>query len=850
MPELLSPGVFIEEVPSSAQVIQAVSTSNMGIVGMAYRGPVDEATLVTSYPDYERTFGGLIRDSRMGLTVAAFFANGGARAYISRVVRSDACLANAQIQSLTTEQVLDEGDGATTAMSATGATSVLKDNLGASPIVPWAGSIKTRTAETPVIGETAKQRDGLTDLQTTSGVLKYEGRIDPIGLPTFDPGLDSVVRGTVTIKFTVSASPVSMVFTVGTSSIVQATPTVNGSTGILDHRTGRFSMLLNVLDDPDSAVDVTVDYTPGSAVVDLVLGTLLAAGQIDVTGAGLTAGGGIGNGSDITVNDGAWELDFVAAPANKMPILITYKINAWDITPVSKGVWGNDLRVVVTGNPNYYTGSTGLYTRWDVDVYLRDPTLLTYSLVESYEELDFDDSTSAYYFPDVVNDLSEFIIIAEPGGDEAPGQLQTVARWQVLAGGDEAAAVAIVATLGGSPIKERTVSIAWVDSTGTAKTITDDGDGNLTGAVDASGINTIVYATGVISFTPAANIQGDSLMVATFYSAGSETTHTEDVGDTTKAYIDSTLSPVKDYYNEGCEGTAALSRSDVSDPTTLETPQRGMYALDQVDEIMQVVIPDFESDVLVIGDELDWAERKLDKYIILTTPVGKTAQKAVDWYRYSLGRYSKFAAIYWPWVKVADPLSNNRAVLFPALGHIAGIYARTDIVRNVGKSPGGTVDGQLRYLVGLERVTTKGDRDTVYQNKINPLISSPQTGNAVWGVRQISLESEWRYINARRLFMFLEKSVYNATFWIVFENNGPGLWTRIKLQLSGFLNNLFNEGYFAGTKPDEAYFVICDETNNPQSSIDAGMVIIDIGVAPNKPAEFVRFRFQQKTLTS
>jgi hypothetical protein len=97
--------------------------------------------------------------------------------------------------------------------------------------------------------------------------------------------------------------------------------------------------------------------------------------------------------------------------------------------------------------------------------------------------------------------------------------------------------------------------------------------------------------------------------------------------------------------------------------------------------------------------------------------------------------------------------------------------------------------------------------------------------------------------------MFLEKSVFNATGWIVFENNGPGLWSRIKGQLDGFLSNLFNEGLFFGASPTDAYFVVVDETNNDAASIEAGQVIIDIGVAPNRPAEFVRFRFQQKTIS-
>jgi phage tail sheath protein FI len=268
---------------------------------------------------------------------------------------------------------------------------------------------------------------------------------------------------------------------------------------------------------------------------------------------------------------------------------------------------------------------------------------------------------------------------------------------------------------------------------------------------------------------------------------------------------------------------------------------------------MQVIVPDFAGDTTVTGDLLDYAQDRVnspsggDRFIILTVPKGSSATDAVDWFRTKLGRFSDYAALYWPWVNISDPLANGRKLTMPVLGHIAGIYARTDVNRNVGKAPGGTVDGALSFLTGLEIVPTQGERDVVYTNKINPLISSPQTGLAVWGVRTISIQSQWRYINARRLFMFLEKSIFNSTFWIVFENNGPGLWARIQAQITGFLLGLFNDGYFAGVTPDQAFFVTVDDTNNTPATIDAGQVIIDIGVAPNKPAEFVRFRFAQIT---
>ena len=180
----------------------------------------------------------------------------------------------------------------------------------------------------------------------------------------------------------------------------------------------------------------------------------------------------------------------------------------------------------------------------------------------------------------------------------------------------------------------------------------------------------------------------------------------------------------------------------------------------------------------------------------------------------------------------------------PPHAHIAGVYARTDKNKNVGKAPGGTVDGALQFLSGLESNPDKGERDTVYPVRVNPLINTTQTGLAVWGVRTMSPTSDvLKYVNAVRLFQFVEKSVFNSTFGFVFESITPGLYTRIKTTIDGFLNNLFQSGYLAGSTPLQAYFVVCDHTNNPPEVVNQGQVIVDIGIAPNKPAEFIIFRF-------
>lgn len=842
MAEFLSPGVFIEEIPSQTQVVAAASTSNMGAAGFTVRGPTDTATLVTSFDSFNRIFGGFTRDSFLPHTVAAFFANGGRRAYVVRVAPADAVAADCKLQSEIKDQQIETGDGVTTAFTKTATTSLLKDHAGASPIVAGTFTLRWREAGTPVAGQTAKQRDNTTNLTLVTSQPNYEGRIATGGLPTFDQELDSVVRGTVAIHFSVTASAggpaQTLTIPAGTSSVGSVTigDATNGAVGTFDHRTGMFSIRTYGNFIPaigDNGNLVTVDFTPASATIAT---TDDGAGNIV----------GAGGASTITYATGAYTLTATGnAPHDYARVLATYTINAWDLNPISKGTWGNNLRVQVSGNPDYYTASTGQYTKFNLQILLEND--LGFETLETYEELDFTDATSLTYFPDVINEMSDLITVTEPGSDEALAGLLGQARTQVIAGGNLLAAnQTITATLGNAPIQPRSLSITWTNSSGTTMTITDNGNGALTGDIDATGTNTINYTSGALALKTSGTIRGGTLVTVSYYSAPAETVHTEDFGDQTVGKL----------YTVGTDGTfdsTNYGRNQFS-ISTLGATYAGIYALDRIEEIMQVVVPDFAGDVTITGDLLDYADTRAalssggDRFIILTVPKGSSAQEAVDWFRYDLGRFSKYAALYWPWIKVADPLANNRPLVVPPMGHVAGIYARTDATKNVGKAPAGTVDGALRYLIGLEMDPNQGERDVVYPNKINALISGPSTGLAVWGARTIAQESEWRYINVRRLFMFLERSIYNSTAWVVFENNGPNLWARLKAQINGFLNSLFVDGYFAGNTPSQAYNVVIDESNNNAATIEAGQLIIDVAVAANKPAEFVRFRFQQLTL--
>jgi uncharacterized protein len=186
-------------------------------------------------------------------------------------------------------------------------------------------------------------------------------------------------------------------------------------------------------------------------------------------------------------------------------------------------------------------------------------------------------------------------------------------------------------------------------------------------------------------------------------------------------------------------------------------------------------------------------------------------------------------------------------VVAPPSGHLAGIYARVDVERGVHKAPANEL---IRGIVQIDQTINKREQDLLnpFPININVLRFFPDRGNRVWGARVVTSDPEWKYINVRRLFIFLESSLTVGTQWVVFEPNDEPLWARVRASVSNFLTTVWRSGALQGATAAEAFFVKCDRTTMTQDDIDNGRLIILVGVAPVKPAEFVIFRIQQKTL--
>lgn len=237
-------------------------------------------------------------------------------------------------------------------------------------------------------------------------------------------------------------------------------------------------------------------------------------------------------------------------------------------------------------------------------------------------------------------------------------------------------------------------------------------------------------------------------------------------------------------------------------------------------------------------------ENLASRFAVLDIP--REAKKVQDVIAHRDVFDSAYAALYHPWLEVFDPL-DKKNIAIPPSGSIMGIYARSDNSRGVHKAPANEV---VRACVGLDCQFNKGEQDILNPKGVNLIRVFPGQGIRVWGARTATSNASWKYVNVRRLFIFIEETIKANTSWAVFEPNDETLWVRVKRTISVFLNGLWRGGSLAGSSPEEAFFINIGRDTMSQDDIDNGRLICVVGVAPVKPAEFVIFRISQKTSES
>lgn len=308
----------------------------------------------------------------------------------------------------------------------------------------------------------------------------------------------------------------------------------------------------------------------------------------------------------------------------------------------------------------------------------------------------------------------------------------------------------------------------------------------------------------------------------------------------------------------GHDGALAMATDllgDVANPDDATRKATGLEALAEIDDIAIVALPDggtysgvLEPQCQAAADALmGHAERDRYRIAVVDAPRASSMNEVREF----RGKFdSTRAALYHPWIEIFDPTERPaqgappRRLVLPPSGFVTGIYARNDITRGVFKAPANEV---VYGLTKFEANINKARNDVLNPEGINALRFFEGRGSRVWGARTMSSDPEWKYVNVRRLFIFLEHSIDRAMQWAVFEPNNARLWRNITQMVEDFLYVQWLNGALLGSKPEEAFFVRCDRTTMTQNDLDNGRLICLIGVAPVKPAEFVIFRIGQWT---
>ncbi|WP_134766693.1 phage tail sheath subtilisin-like domain-containing protein [Nocardioides sp. 1609] len=289
-----------------------------------------------------------------------------------------------------------------------------------------------------------------------------------------------------------------------------------------------------------------------------------------------------------------------------------------------------------------------------------------------------------------------------------------------------------------------------------------------------------------------------------------------------------------------------------------ESARAGINGLAVAEDVTMVIVPDLVTAATKEDGSLDlglWkavqtalishCEQNGNRMAVLDAPPGMNPQQVKEWRSETAMYDSAYAALYYPWVKVENPNPTNgeTEILIPPSGHVAGVWARTDDTRGVWKAP---ANDTMRGVLDIERSVTQNEQSLLNPIGINCIRPFGTRGIRIWGARTLASDTDWNYINVRRLFNMVESTILEGTQYAVFEPNDMALWEGVNRTVSGFLRGLWTAGALSGLSADEAFYVKCDAETNPPESVDAGMLVVEVGIAPVKPAEFVVFRISQK----
>ncbi len=878
MPEYLAPGVYVEEFEIGAKPIEGVSTSTAAFVGIAEKGPLNKPTLVTSQKEFTSIFGGYIKESYLAYSVDGFFRNGGKRCFIVRVTDSNAskahqCFNNKGGTPLMEISALNEGKwgekiNVTIQEASSGSTVLFLDRLS----------------------EDAKKNKNSIKLSTTIGLFKGINIViddgsnkESLKVASFGP--ENVVNLTSNLSNAYNRFITYVYTQLPKDSLKSTVKSVSGfSKGMLvEFHSAKsdkpvYVTLSSVKQQPDRLLEWSEtslsNSVDGAVCIDIKgIKTKLKLNKFNDIGK---------NQIEIENNPSLKKDDKITFSDGIIKEELTVKSISEDGTTVDfyekfSNMYDTSAEVIAMTSSQ----TTFFITTLESIKNSEGKSTLSFSkLIKGLEPGDsltiFDDGKSSSFDVEMVKDdkvimSSEIdhkyikryvyltlnkkeIVVDSLEGFSTDSLIdikigENTSRY-VITGKDENKNIIKVDGHDEGPDLSKLTKDNLQNCSITAKqwiqTTVKSQDFQITAIYGNNELEEIYEGLSIDRsseryFARERVINKASSLIEITDKRENKSTFPKSIN-----YMPASLSsPLKD----GNDGITNITASDYIGTTNTKDERTGIVALEPVDEVSLLAIPDIMNDNLSSdGIEqvqlamIGHCENLKDRFAILDPIKNSTVQEVQAWRKDNLD--SKYAAIYYPWIKVSDPImaeySTSRFI--PPSGHIAGIYARSDVERGVHKAPANEV---VSGVTELERTLTTREQEVLNPDGVNCIRVFQGRGIRVWGARTISSDPLWKYINIRRLFIFIEKSIEKYTQWVVFEPNNEKLWARVRATITQFLTTVWRDGALMGTTPEEAFFVKCDRTTMTQNDIDNGRLIVQIGIAPVKPAEFVIFRIAQ-----
>jgi phage tail sheath protein FI len=844
MPEYLSPGVYVEEKDAGPVPIEGVSTSTCGAVGVTARGPASgKPVLVTSYGDFVRTFGGPLAEppapvkNRWGdvtnpeagnfwqfpLSVKGFFDNGGQRLYVKRVVASTATAATGTFgRGLVAEILRDSPDGATLDLShlfgiANGRQiTVWIDSQAQAPsTVAWYDPEAKEVTLQAALGRPVKAGRDFVVIAARATIDAQTGQV-----PVNDRRLTFTARelgawaNGLQVRFRPSQGPVL--------KLLADTTLVNPNTGQPEAQDPTAVVSTSY---PTPTVAVNVQNAAGFNVNDVV-----TVGGADykitaIAGTKLTLQPVLPSHGDPHIAPPMTVAQKVAVGAASSPVVSQdpFADSPWTITVGDGSHYGAGDHLAVGGGEYVVSGVAGNVVT--VDRAATSPA-------------------NAFGVAFAPGTQVKRLRRANAAG-QATNHLQLTGANQLYVG-------ALIEFDNGRQKDSAVVSQI------NGSTVTFSPPLNANGYFEGDLLRVMEG-----ELTATFGDQTDSVPGLRFTNGGQDLataigTRSQLVDVTVAAAFPASPS-IADFptipaggppfngnwlwLGGGDDDLGGLEVEDFVGADGGSGHRTGIQALEDIDEIAMCVVPGIWSET-VQSELVSHCERLRYRFAILDPPDGESIA-GIQAFREPFD--SRFAALYYPWVRVLDPNQNKSVDLAPS-GHIAGIYGRVDNDRGVHKAPANEVIQGIDLRGGLAQDVNKREQDVLNPKGINALRFFTDRGQRVWGARTLSSNGAWKYVNVKRLFIFVEHSLDKGTQWVVFEPNDENTWARVRQSITNFLTTVWHAGALQGAKPEDAFFVKVDLTTMTQDDIDNGRMIVLIGIAPVKPAEFVIIRIQQKTL--